>query len=251
MMLRKFTIMMLIMPLASAKFILIHTHHVDHFFNQVSHTVTHTVTHVARPVEKPIKMPVKVIRPIEKETAVIDKAVPDQQIDKTIKQVVNVPKAIDQKSIEKISSDVEKTSKDAEKAIAQVPDDVSKGINTISTGYTDAIQNPANAAKIFMTKDGGDDLVTHAGNDDRENPNAGTQTVQWGDSEKGKKEMEHAVSTTLQCGESFIPIYGTVQTLSQIGQYNNTEVCAALGATNDLDGPASESAAAILETLSE
>ena len=283
------------MPLASAKFILIHTHNVEHIFHQVSHTVTHA----AKPVEKPIEQPIKATKQINKVVAPVEKTGEDAE--KTMAQVSNkdadsiekissdvgkagetagkaiaqVPnedaesveemssdvgkagetagKAIaqvsnkDADSIEKISSDMGKAGEDAQKAMEQVPGD----INTFGAGMTNAIQNPADGAKTFMINDGGDDLVTHAGNQDSQDHEAGTNTVKWGDSKKGKQEMENAISTTIQCGESFIPIYGTVQTLSQIGQYNDTEVCAALGAANDLDDPAAESAEAILETLSD
>ena len=263
-MLRKLMIIMLIMPLASAKFILIH--HVDHIFNQVSHTVTHA----AKPVEKPIEQPIKATKQINKVVAPVEKTgedagkaiaqVPYEDADSVEKISSDVGKAgetagkamaqvsnKDADSIEKISSDMGKAGEDAQKAMEQVPGD----INTFGAGMTNAIQNPADGAKTFMIKDGGDGLVTHVGNQDSQDHEAGTNTVKWGDSKKGKQEMENAMSTTIQCGESFIPIYGTLQTLSKIGQYSNTEVCAELGAANDLDDPAAESAEAILETLSD
>ena len=178
---------------------------------------------------------------IEKISSDVGKA--GEDAGKAMAQVSNK----DAESVEKISSDMGKAGEDAQKAMEQVPGD----INTFGAGMTNAIQNPADGAKTFMIKDGGDGLVTHAGNQDSQDHEAGTNTVKWGDSKKGKQEMENAITTTIQCGESFIPILGTVQTLSKIGQYSNTEVCAALGAANDLDDPAAESAEAILETLSD
>ena len=279
------------MPLASAKFILFHNNHPDHIFRQVSHTVTHIakpieqpikatkqINKVVAPVEKTSEDAGKAIAQVPNEDAEsVEKISSDvgkagETAGKAIAQVPNedaesveemssdvgkagetAGKAIaqvsneDADSVEKISSDVGKAGEDAQKAMEQVPGD----INTFGAGMTNAIQNPADGAKTFMIKDGGDGLVTHVGNQDSQDQDAGTNTVKWGDSKKGKQEMENAISTTIQCGESFIPIYGTVQTLSQIGQYSNTEVCAALGAANDLDDPATESAEAILETLSE
>ena len=159
-MIKKILVCSLLLPLASAKFVFFHSKP-SHIFDQVSHAVQHTVApvhvnkiihktvepvHVIKPIDIPVK---KLIDPVAKETSKINETIPDKQIDSAVKKVADVPKSIDQKSIAKIGSDVGKAGEDAGKAIAQVPDDVSKGINTISSGTTDAIRNPAEAAKYL------------------------------------------------------------------------------------------------------
>lgn len=139
-------------------------------------------------------------------------------------------KAVDKSVSKPIASTGSSDVKNTDRGIAETSENMSKGINTFGKGSVNFSEHPIpetksgtkSGAKTFMTKDGGDGTVTYAGNQDSQDPEAGTNTVKWGDSSQGKatmtKDAKSAATCAEQVGLSVVPVADQVSDDSTIEQ---------------------------------
>ena len=115
----------------------------------------------------------------------------------------------------------------------------------IDSGVDDAIYHPAEVAKEVMTKGGGDGVAEHSLNNQvKGDPQAGTQTVQWGDSSQGRatmnKDAQLVGTCARQIGTSYAPVLGQVADVNTIVKdstqenYAEKHTCANAVTTSDV-----------------
>ncbi|MDG2348756.1 MAG: hypothetical protein P8L77_04770 [Gammaproteobacteria bacterium] len=134
------------------------------------------------------------------------------------KSVDNAPKAI--------SSTGNNVAKNTDRGIAETSENMSKfgkgSVNFSEHPIPATKSGTSSGAKTFMTKDGGDGTVTYAGNQDSQDPEAGTNTVKWGDSSQGKATMTKDAMSAGACAEqvglSAVPVADQVSDGSTIEQ---------------------------------
>ena len=192
----------------------------SHMFHSASHEVSHDVNSDTKAVDKSVDNAPKAISStggnVAKNT--------DRGIAETSENMSKGINTSGKDSMNFIEHPLPATPK------AETSENMSKGINTSGKDSMNFIEHPlpatksgtSSGAKTFMTQDGGDGTVTYAGNQDSQDPEAGTNTVKWGDSSQGKKTIRKDAMSAGACAEqvglSVVPVADQVSDDSTIEQ---------------------------------
>ena len=219
----------------------------SHMFHSVSHEVSHDVNSDTKAVDKSVSKPIastgsSVVKNTDRGIAETSENM-SKGINTSGKDSMNFigfhsashevshdvnsdTKAVDESvdnAPKAISSTGNNVAKNTDRGIAETSENMSKGINTSGKDSMNFIEHPLPPTpKAFMTQDGGDETVAYAGNQDSQDPEAGTNTVKWGDSSQGKATMRKDAMSAATCAEqvglSAVPVAGQLADVNTVVQ---------------------------------